>query len=187
MTLDHHGALDLRLFDLLNSDGGPWLDAVMRLLSARAFGLAAGGLLCALLLARLRARSWPALLALALALLVSDLAGSQLLRPWLGGVRPCYALPPGTFRQLAAAANGPSLPSLHASNAFALALVATLAWRRLWPFVYLLAAGHRPLARVRGRALAHRRPGRRRLGHAGRHGRLGRQRVGAGVGGRPGP
>ncbi len=137
---DFHGPADLWLFQLLNRDGGALLDGVMRTLSARSFGLACGALLCALLLWRLRLRAWPVLLALGLTLLASDFAASQLLRPLIGRMRPCYALPPGTFRQLASAANGPSLPSLHASNAFALALVASFAWRKLTPWVYLLAA-----------------------------------------------
>jgi undecaprenyl-diphosphatase len=54
-------------------------------------------------------------------------------------MRPCYALPAGTFRWLAPAADGPSLPSLHASNAFALALVMTLAWRPLALPAYAVA------------------------------------------------
>ncbi|HYY06379.1 MAG TPA: phosphatase PAP2 family protein [Candidatus Limnocylindria bacterium] len=137
--LDAHGALDLRLYHLLNQDGGAALDAAMRALSAKAFGIGFGILLAALLAWRLRHAAARALVALGVAVLASDLVGSQLVRPLLPRMRPCYALPAGSFRQLAAAANGPSLPSLHASNMFALALVAALGWPRLAPLSYVVA------------------------------------------------
>ncbi len=131
--------LDLRLFELANRDGGPWLDATMRMLSTHAFGIGFGLLLAAWLLASLGRRSFRPLLALALAILVSDFAGSHLVRPIFARMRPCYALPPGTFRWLAPAANGPSLPSLHAANMFALAWVVLLARPRLAPLAFAVA------------------------------------------------
>lgn len=137
--VDAHGALDLLAYHLVNRDGGPALDAVMRLLSWRAFGIGFGLLLAAILAWRLRAHAWRALLALGLAILVSDLLGARLVRPLFPRMRPCYALPPGSFRWLAPAANGPSLPSLHAANMSALALVAALAWPRLAPLAYVVA------------------------------------------------
>jgi undecaprenyl-diphosphatase len=136
---DFHGALDLRLFQLVNQDGGPLLDGLMRALSSRIFGIGFGLLLAAVLVARLGRGAARPLVALALALLVSDLVGSQLVRPLFGRMRPCYALPPGSFRLLAAAANGPSLPSLHASNLFAVAWVAAWARPRLAPLAFLVA------------------------------------------------
>lgn len=136
---DFQAPLDLRLYHLLNRDGGPVLDGVMRLLSTHAFGIAFGLLLCGLLVCALRWGAQQALTALPAALLLSDLVGARLLRPAFPRMRPCYALPPGTFRWLAPAANGPSLPSLHASNMFALALVVTLARPRLGPLAYAAA------------------------------------------------
>lgn len=139
-VVDFHGPLDLRLYQLVNRDGGAALDAAMRFLSTRTFGIGFGLLVCALLLAKLRRAAVGPILALALAMLLSDFVGSHLVRPLFARMRPCYALPAGSFRWLATAANGPSLPSLHASNTFALALVATLAWRKLAPAAYLVAA-----------------------------------------------
>jgi len=136
---DFHGPLDLRVYHLLNRDGGAAADAVMRLLSLRAFGIGFGLLVCALLVLALRRAAARSLLALALATAVSDFVGSQLLRPVFARARPCYALAPGTFRWLAPAANVSSLPSLHAANMFALALVATWARPRLAPLVYVVA------------------------------------------------
>jgi undecaprenyl-diphosphatase len=136
---DFHSAFDLVLYRLVNQDGGPLLDAVMRLLSTRAFGIAYGLLLCAVLVLALRRAATRPLLALVITLFLSDFVGSQVLRPLIGRMRPSYALPPGTFRLLAPAANAPSLPSLHAANTFALALVISLARPRLAPVVYLMA------------------------------------------------
>lgn len=141
VPIDYHGALDLALFRLLNQGGGPALDALMRGLSSKAFGLGAACVLALVLLARLGRAAAAPLLALGLAVVASDLVPTLLVRPALHRMRPCYALPPGTFRWLAPAANGPSLPSLHASNAFALALVAARALPALAAPVYLLAAG----------------------------------------------
>ena len=137
---DFHPPVDLWLYQLVNRDGGALLDAVMRALSAQAFGIAFGLLLAALILATRRARAPRALLALGLAVLASDLLGSHLLKPFFARMRPCYALPPGSFRWLAPAADVGSLPSLHAANTFALALVATLANPRLAPLAYPVAA-----------------------------------------------
>ncbi len=139
LLTDFHSAIDLRVLRWFNRDGGPWLDALMRLVSARAFGVAFGIALVTLIWVALRRGAFRAVLALGIAILVSDLVGSQWLRPVFGRMRPCYALPPGEVRWIAPAANGPSLPSLHASNMFALALVVTLARPRLAPLAYLVA------------------------------------------------
>ena len=139
LLTDFHSAFDLETYRFFNRDGGPWLDVLMRLLSTRIFGVAFGLLLCVVLCVVLRRGARRALVALGVAILVSDFAGSHLLRPLFARARPCYALPAGTFRWLAPAADGPSLPSLHASNTFALALVVTLARPRLAPLAYAVA------------------------------------------------
>jgi undecaprenyl-diphosphatase len=136
---DFHGPLDLGLYHLLNRDGGTALDSTMRALSAREFGIALGVLLCVLAVIRLGRRGLRTVWAVGLAVLVSDLVGSQVLKPLFARMRPCFALPPGTFRLVSPIANAPSLPSLHASNFFALALVASLSWPRLAPLAYGIA------------------------------------------------
>ncbi len=133
---DYRAPLDLRLFRLLNQDGGATLDAIMSGLSSRAFGLAFGLGLVVLLVRALRRRAVVPVAALALAVLAADGVGSRVLKPLLGRMRPCYALPPGTFRWVGAAADVGSLPSLHAANTFALALVVSLARPRLAPLAY---------------------------------------------------
>ena len=129
MTVDHHTLLEEAVFRVVNSGGGRVLDLLMVTLSARWFGFLFGALL-AVAIARGRRRLW-LLLALGLALLLSDFVGAQVLRPLFGRMRPCYALPPGTIRWLAPAANVGSIPSLHAANFTALAGVAWAASRRL--------------------------------------------------------
>ncbi|ACL63916.1 phosphoesterase PA-phosphatase related [Anaeromyxobacter dehalogenans 2CP-1] len=132
ITHDLHTAGEAWLFRALNADGGPILDGLMVVLSSKPFG-AAWAILLAVLIAR--AVRGPARLrlvaALGAAIAMSDGLGSQLLRPLLARRRPCYALPPGTFRWLAPAADVGSLPSLHAANFFAMATVAAAAGPRL--------------------------------------------------------
>ena len=132
-------ALDLRLFRLLNQDGGPALDHVMQLVTTRTFGLVFGLLMAGLLVIALRREAARVLLALGVALLMSDFLAWHLLRPLWPRHRPCYVLPPGSVRWLAPAADVPSLPSLHASNMFALAWVVAWARPRLAPLAFAAA------------------------------------------------
>lgn len=136
---DFHGALEETLFRTVNAGAGAAADAAMVLLSRPAFG-AAFFALVTLLLVVARPAAWRGrTLQVALAFGASDFLGGRILRPLFGRMRPCYALPPGTFRWLAPAANQGSLPSLHAANFFALAYVATALDRRLGPLVYAVA------------------------------------------------
>jgi len=140
-TIDYHGALDLELFRLANRDAGPLADALMRFLSSQAFGIGLAALLVAFLVGWRGRGAGRAVLALGMAVAASDAVGARLLRPLLHRTRPCYALEPGSFRWLLPAANLGSLPSLHASNFFALAFVAARADRRLALPAYLAALG----------------------------------------------
>lgn len=140
MVTDFHGALDERLFLALNAGLGEWVDRIGLGLSAHAFGFATAVVLSAAILAiRGRRGAW-LVLALLLAVGMSDGIGSQVVRPLIGRMRPLYALPPGTFRALGRAANGGSLPSLHAANFFAMATVAWAASRPLGVAAGLVAA-----------------------------------------------
>jgi undecaprenyl-diphosphatase len=121
--------LEHRVFDALNGDGGAFLDAVARALSSRAFGAAVAVLLLAVAF-RLR-RLVATAVALGLAIALSDGVGSQLLKPLLARRRPCYALPVDAVRWLGAASDVGSMPSLHAANFFAIAVIAAWLDRRL--------------------------------------------------------
>jgi undecaprenyl-diphosphatase len=125
----HPSELELRIFHALNHDGGPLLDALARALSSRALGFAVAGLL---LVIGARTLRLPAIVsAIAVAIALSDGIGSHVLKPWLARQRPCYALPAAAVRWIDAASDVGSMPSLHAANFFALAVVATAIDRRL--------------------------------------------------------
>ena len=130
MTVDYHSALEYAVFRMVNADGGRLLDLAFLTLSARWFGVLFGLALAAFLWFRGGRRRVALLGALAVALLLSDFLGAQVLRPLFQRMRPCYALPPGQVRFLGAASDVGSLPSLHASNFFAMAGVAWAANRR---------------------------------------------------------
>jgi len=130
---------DLEALRFVNRDGGAWLDAAARLLSSSLFGGAVGLLLALFLWRTMRSSAPRPILALALAVGLSDGLGSQLLRPLFARHRPCYALPSGAVRWILPAADVPSVPSLHAANFFAMAMVAVLADRRLAPGAFALA------------------------------------------------
>lgn len=128
--IDYHSGLDLAVFHALNSSGGPFLDAAFLTLSANWFGILAGAALVLFVALRGGRRRLALLVAFAVAVVVSDSVGAQVLKPLLGRMRPCYALPPGSFRWVGAASDVGSLPSLHASNFFAMAGIAWAASRR---------------------------------------------------------
>ncbi|MCX7021756.1 MAG: phosphatase PAP2 family protein [bacterium] len=130
---------DLALFRALNSTGNPFLDGLFTVLSNRWFGIGLGLVVCAWFV---HTKKWGALrviAALILAVGLSDLIGYRVLKPLFGRMRPCYALPAGSFTWVDHAADVGSMPSLHAANLFALALVATLGDKRLAWGAYPLA------------------------------------------------
>jgi undecaprenyl-diphosphatase len=131
--------LELRIFHALNVDGGAFADALARALSSRALGFAVGALLL-LIGARGVRLPWLASGA-AVGMSVSDGIGSQILKPWFARQRPCYALPPPEVRWIGAASDVGSMPSLHAANFFALAVLATALDRRLAIPAFTLALG----------------------------------------------
>jgi undecaprenyl-diphosphatase len=130
-------ALERRIFQTLNVDGGPLLDAAARVLSSHVFGFAVAALL--LVLALRHGRLAASAVGLAIALLVSDGVGSQLLRPLFARRRPCYALPADAVRWVGAASDVVSMPSLHAANFFAMAMLAMAIHRRLAAPMLLIA------------------------------------------------
>ena len=138
---DHHLAIEERLFRAVNVDAGAWVDGMARVLSSPVFGGTVAVLLAVALWVHRKDRGWRWVLALGIALALTDALGSQLLRPLFPRARPVYALPPGTVRFLSPAANVGSIPSLHAANFFAMAVVGTAGWPSLAPLLFALAAG----------------------------------------------
>jgi undecaprenyl-diphosphatase len=140
VTIDYHSALEEAVFRAVNGSGGRPLDLLFLALSSPAFGLVAGAAVVALLAWRGGRRRLALLVAFALAVVLSDVVGAQVLKPLLGRMRPCYALPRGSFRWLGRASDVGSLPSLHASNFFAMAWLAWHASRRAGAVALLVAA-----------------------------------------------
>jgi len=135
----YYTRFDLALFRALNSAGNPFLDGLFTVVSNRWFGLALGLVVCAWFVTRKRWGALRVIAALVLAVGLSDLIGYRVLKPLFCRMRPCYALPEGSFTWVEHAANVGSMPSLHAANLFALALVAALGDRRLAWGAYPLA------------------------------------------------
>ena len=136
---DHHLAIEERLFRAINVDAGSWVDELARVLSSPVFGGTVAVLLAIALWVYRRDRGWRWVLALGIALALTDAIGSQVLRPLFPRARPVYALPPGTVRFLSPAANVGSIPSLHAANFFAMAVVGAAGWPALAPLLFALA------------------------------------------------
>jgi undecaprenyl-diphosphatase len=139
MTVDHHTGIEEALFRALNCDGGRLADALAVTISYRWFGVATGLAVVAAIAIAARGRRFELLAAFALALVLSDLVGARVLRPLLGRMRPCYALRE-TVRWLSPASDVGSLPSLHAANFFAMAVVAWVADRRVGLVALVVAA-----------------------------------------------
>ncbi|MCK4594230.1 phosphatase PAP2 family protein [bacterium] len=139
----YYGDFDLALFRVINSAGDPFFDGLFSVVTNRWFGLALGLLVCAWLIYTKRWGAVRCIAALILAVGLSDLIGYRVLKPLFSRLRPCYALPEGSFNWVVHAANKGSLPSLHAANLFAWSLVSTLADRRLawggYPLALLVA------------------------------------------------
>jgi undecaprenyl-diphosphatase len=130
---------DVTVFHWFNRDFGPFIDALARFFHSPRSGLLFGAALLAWAIFRWRARAAPILLASLLAVVGTDVLGARVVKPLLARTRPCYALPPGSFRQLVPVANSGSLPSLHSANWFAAVTPLALAAPAAAPALYLLA------------------------------------------------
>lgn len=114
---------DEAVFRAINGLNWPLLDRVFVLASHRTFGWGAFAILCVLVTWKYRGRSLVPLLTLASVVALCDAGGHYLLKPYIARLRPCFALPPGTVRQLVDIAMTGAMPSLHAANAATVAAV----------------------------------------------------------------
>jgi len=130
---------DESVFHALNRDFGFVVDAGVRFLNRPASGLLLGALLIAWAAFRWRRRAVPLVLAAVLAVVATDVIGARLVKPFFNRTRPCYALAPGSFRQVVPTANSGALPSLHAANWFAAVTPMALAAPATAPVLFGLA------------------------------------------------
>lgn len=144
---DYRWGWDEALFTAINSLRIGWLDGLFVLASSRGFILAMGLGLLAWVLYRERAHRYWVAAHTAVAVAVTDSLGAYVLKPFFGRMRPCYAMAEGTFRCLSPAANVGSMPSLHAANAFAVAVALSL-WRPKLAWVALPLAALIAVSRI---------------------------------------
>jgi len=123
-------ALDRSVFLILNGRWvHPWLDRFFPFLTnLDHFSVALAAVWIALL-AFGRARGRRAGLLLALALILSDQAVNEILKPWIGRARPCVAVEEA--RVLVDFARSPSFPSSHAANITAAMAVLGFFYRKM--------------------------------------------------------
>jgi len=133
-------ASDAAAFHALNRDFGPAVDALVRFFHGPSSALLCGAALVLFCVYRWRARALPVVLAAVVATVGTDLVGARILKPTFARTRPCYALAPGTFRQLVPTTNSGSIPSLHAANWFAAATPVAVAAPAAAPALFALAA-----------------------------------------------
>jgi membrane-associated phospholipid phosphatase len=131
-------SLDVSLFRFVNHTlSNPWFDAVMPWLSGNALFVPLVLLAVAVVVWRGRGRGVLFLLLLAVAVGVTDGLVCNTLKHAFGRVRPCAALE-GVHLLVGCSGSG-SLPSSHAGNWFAGAMVAFLFHRRSWRVMLPLA------------------------------------------------
>ena len=105
-----------------NGLGWGWLDGLMRLASARWFGVALVVLGALWLFLRFRPRAGWAVAQLVASVGVVDFLGHTLLKPFWARQRPCHAMADGVRLLVEVSPTSFSFPSLHAANAFAAAV-----------------------------------------------------------------
>ena len=115
------------------------LDWLFIVVSTPQFGLCSAALLAAWFAWKKRWDAVWIILAGVLAVVLADSVGARFIKPLFGRTRPCFALPRESVRLLVTMWPSPSMPSLHAANNMAVALVAFLAERRTGWVVFPLA------------------------------------------------
>jgi undecaprenyl-diphosphatase len=132
-------ALDTWTFLLINrSLQNPLFDLVMPILSTKRYFLLPAAVAILMLLVWGGRRMWVVLAVAVAAVALSDL-GTNLIKAALHRARPCHVIP--DVHLLAGCTGSFSLPSNHASNMFAIAMVGWLGFRRWRGALLLLAIG----------------------------------------------
>jgi len=134
-------SLDIALFRFLNTTvWHPVVDPVMVAITSqdRWYAVLFGGWLAMIIWGGRRGRLAAVMTILAVTL--SDQLSSGLLKPLVGRVRPCNALPLDEIRLLVRQSRAFSFPSSHAANSLSMATVLTWRYPRFAPLVFAIAA-----------------------------------------------
>jgi undecaprenyl-diphosphatase len=127
---DYRWAWDESLFHAINSLEIGWLDRCWVVLSELPFALTVLTVLAVAFAWRRRTQLVWAIGSVLLTIGLCDSFGSRVLKPAFGRMRPAFALDPSQVRVLAHASKSGSMPSLHAANAFAVAVTVAFLWPR---------------------------------------------------------
>jgi undecaprenyl-diphosphatase len=119
---DYRLPFDEPIFHAINGLELDWLNQVWVLASDRNAGTAVAVAMGLLVVIQLKAKAVRPVLQVALTLLIVDQGGHELLKPFFGRMRPCFALPAADVHRLVEIANSGSMPSLHAANSFGFAV-----------------------------------------------------------------
>ncbi len=133
-------ALDIALFRFLNTSvWHPVIDPVMVAVTSqdRWYAVLLGGWLAMIIWGGRRGRLAAAMVVLAVAL--SDQLSSGLMKPLIGRVRPCNALPLDEIRLLVRQSKAFSFPSSHAANSFSMATVLVWRYPRFGALIFFIA------------------------------------------------
>jgi undecaprenyl-diphosphatase len=132
--------LDVALFVFLNTKlTHPVLDSVMPFITEQEhwYPVLLGLWLAMIIWGGKRGRM--AAVALVIAVALADRTSCGLIKPLVGRVRPCNALPAAHCRLLVGRSSAFSFPSAHAANAFAMATVVSWRITRFAPLFFLFA------------------------------------------------
>ncbi len=136
---DWRWSLDERLFHAVNGYDNPALDSLWYAASSPLFGVVSGAVMALWLLAHHRKKAGFKLIQLGAGILVTDLLGARVIKPFVARMRPSFALSADEVRVLLPAGNFGSMPSLHSANAFVVATVMALLVPRAGWVAYPLA------------------------------------------------
>jgi len=130
--------IDTSLFQFLNAGmANPVFDALMPIVTSDMYLRIAYGLAMVALLTRGDARVRWLVLFSAVALTLTDQTSSSLLKPLIARARPCQVME--SMNLLVNCGSGYAMPSSHAANAFGQAVLFSIAFRKVAPYLIAFA------------------------------------------------
>jgi undecaprenyl-diphosphatase len=131
--------LDRKLFFLINGSHHPWLDRMVYWATHEFFWIPLYAFLLYLIIKNLRAKSWIALVAIAILITICDQFASGLSKPWTQRLRPCFHPDLQAVVHVVGRHQGLyGFISSHAANTFGLATFLYLLLRKRYPYIKLL-------------------------------------------------
>ncbi|RMD94039.1 MAG: phosphatase PAP2 family protein [Calditrichaeota bacterium] len=130
---------DTKLFYFLNSTvANPFFDWLMPFITNQNHWYLLFVMLVLFLILKGGKKGIVVILLLFITILLSDQLSSQILKPLIGRIRPCYSLP--DVRLLIPCGGQLAFPSGHATNSFAASLILSYFYPRFAVFLFLIAS-----------------------------------------------